>query len=109
MSGSGEAPAWPWPELDVSTAPALLRPHSTKVGCDELTPMGEAHFTLAFSAGTWIVRVARHAKAAAALQREACVLPQIAASLPLPVPQPTFHSPPDCPPFTTHEAIDGES
>jgi aminoglycoside 2''-phosphotransferase len=55
-----------------------------------------------------VFRVARHAEAAAALRRESCILSKIAPFLPLSVPQPVYHAPHGCPPFTVHQEITGE-
>lgn len=55
-----------------------------------------------------VIRVARHAEAAAPLQREVCVLDAIADSLPLRVPRPTYHSPGTCPSFAVHDEVTGE-
>ncbi|HEX7123804.1 MAG TPA: phosphotransferase [Gemmatimonadaceae bacterium] len=54
-----------------------------------------------------MVRVAKHAEAAEALRREACVLVEIADSLPLEVPRPAYHAPRGCPPFSIHRMLVG--
>ena len=72
-----------------------------------LRPAGEGDFCLAFRQHARIVRVARHAEAAAALEREACVMSRIAAALPLPVPQPVFHRPAERCAFSVHARIPG--
>ncbi len=68
---------------------------------------GRGDFCLAFRLGTIVVRLARHAEAAAALRRETAVLEQIADQLPCPVPRLNFHTPVGCPPFTTHREVVG--
>lgn len=97
-----------WPRLDQARAAALLREQLPETKRQPLIPYGEGDFTLAFKTGSRIVRIAKHPEAALALRREACLLPRIAASLPCPVPRPSLHAPPDCPPFTLHDAITGE-
>jgi aminoglycoside 2''-phosphotransferase len=104
---SSDHPRWPWATLDHETAAPLLREHVP--GADqELTSLGAGDFCLAFRVNGRILRVARHAEAAAALRRETCVLAAIADSLPVPVPRPTFSLPDTCPPFTLHDEIAGE-
>ena len=52
-------------------------------------PLGEGDFCRAFLVDDrWVVRVARHARAAAALAREVAVLPGLAPHLDLPIPRP---------------------
>lgn len=99
---------WPWPALDHRRAAELLQASPVGARTQPLEPAGEGDFCLAFSSGEDIIRVARHLEASRSLRREACLLDRIAGALPLPVPQPTFHAPPDCPPFSVHPRISGE-
>jgi aminoglycoside 2''-phosphotransferase len=100
------AVAWP---RDHADAAALLagRVPGVRDG-DTLVPFGEGDYTLAFLAGDQVVRVARHARAAAALGREACVLAGLADALPLAVPRPVLHATPDAAPFTVHALVPGD-
>jgi aminoglycoside phosphotransferase (APT) family kinase protein len=100
----GAEPSWPH---DHPTAAALVLRHLPGGGESTLSPVGEGDFCLAFRRRTRVVRVARHARAAAALQREACVLSGIAASLPLPVPRPAFFQPAAGCAFSVHREITG--
>lgn len=72
-----------------------------------LEPLGEGDFCFALASAGHVVRVARHAEAAAALLREACVLAEIADSLPLEVPRPAYHASRECPPFSVHRMLVG--
>jgi aminoglycoside 2''-phosphotransferase len=72
-----------------------------------MTPAGEGDFCFAFRDGVRLVRAARHAKAAAALHRESCVMPRLAAALPLPVPVPRFANPRAGCAFTVHTRVPG--
>jgi aminoglycoside 2''-phosphotransferase len=101
--------AWKWNDLDHDSAAALLLPHLPGTGLTPLEPLGQGDFCLAFALGSSVVRVARHAEAAAALGRETCVMANIAPLLPLPVPRLSFTAPSGCPPFTVHEAVAGEA
>jgi aminoglycoside 2''-phosphotransferase len=74
---------------------------------EEFVPLGEGDFCLAFGGSGQVVRVAKHADAAAALAREACILGRVASQLPVPVPRPTFHSPTSGPAFSVHDEVDG--
>lgn len=107
LSQAVEGDAWPWPDLDHARAAELVARHLSIIPA-RLEPLGHGDFCLAFQLGSEVVRVARHAEAAAALEREACSLPMIAPRLPLPVPRPAYHAPPACPPFTRHAGITGD-
>jgi aminoglycoside 2''-phosphotransferase len=72
-----------------------------------LRPAGAGDFCLAFRHGARIVRAARHAEAAAALHREASVMPRLAAALPLPVPVPRFANPRAGCAFAVHTRVPG--
>lgn len=100
--------SWTWNDLNHSTAATLLARHLSSTSQSGLVPFGSGDFSLAFKLGDQVIRVARHPEAAAALKRESCVLTEIAPRLPLPVPQPSFHTPAECPPFTVHDEIVGE-
>jgi aminoglycoside 2''-phosphotransferase len=64
------------------------------VGDHPVEYLGEGDFFRAHTiAGTWVARVARHPRAARALQREACLLPLLCDQLPLAIPQPIVHDP----------------
>jgi aminoglycoside 2''-phosphotransferase len=57
----------------------------------EVTPLGEGEFSTAYLADAhWVVRVAKHADASAALEREAALLPVLSASVELAIPRPTI-------------------
>ena len=99
---------WSWDHLDHSTAARLIFGHLPNADYAKLEPFGSGDFCIAFQWGNQVVRVARHPEAASALRRETCVLAGIGGMLPLPVPQPTYYSPPGCPPFTIHNEILGE-
>lgn len=94
--------------LDHSSAAKLLDRHLPNPDHVSLEPFGQGDFCLAFRLGNQVIRVAKHADAAAALRRESCILKKIATALPLSVPQPSYHSPRACPPFTIHDEIVGE-
>ncbi len=97
-----------WNNLAHAAAAKLIANHVPECGSAQLEPAGKGDFCLAFRRGKKIIRVARHAEAAAAIERETCVLRKIAAELPLPVPQLSIFSPEKCPPFTIHNEIVGE-
>lgn len=103
----GRTGAWRWPDLDQEEAVRLVRPHLPDGVRAPLTLAGEGDFCLAYRAGGWIVRLAKHAEAAEALRREARVLARVADHLPLDVPGPTLHEPEGCPPFTVHREVVG--
>lgn len=102
-------PAQETSDMDHESAAALLSPHLQGASPSGLAPFGSGDFCLAFKMEEQIIRVARHLEAAAALRRETCVLAVIGEELPLPVPRPTYHSPPDGPAFTVHQAVIGET
>ncbi|MGV3525405.1 MAG: phosphotransferase family protein [Candidatus Sericytochromatia bacterium] len=81
--------------------------YSEKTPETELQALGAGDFCLAYLQGNTVLRVARHAEAAAALQRECLVLSAIADHLPLPVPRLRYHAPADGPAFTSHTLIEG--
>ncbi len=97
---------WSWSGLNHAGAGALISAHLQE---GEIAPLGQGDFCLAFRQGEHVIRVARHAEAAAALQREACVIGRIAPMLTLPVPVLTLHTPAGCPPFTVHRYVEGEA
>jgi aminoglycoside phosphotransferase (APT) family kinase protein len=96
---------WDWNGFDPSHAATLL---AGQFSGSDLEPFGSGNFCIAFKREDQVIRVARHHEAACALKRESCILPKIAPMLPLPVPQPTYHAPHGCPPFTLHQEIVGE-
>jgi aminoglycoside phosphotransferase (APT) family kinase protein len=100
----GGDPAWP---RDHAAAAALVRDHLGGGAGGRLRPIGEGDFCLALRRGPHVVRVARHAEAAAALRREACVLARVADGLPLPVPRPTFAEPAAGCAFSVHAEVTG--
>lgn len=83
------SPAADWPRDHADAARRVL-PHLPPGSRARLVPIGAGDDSLAFRQGARVVRVARHAEAAAALAREACVLAEVADRLPLPVPRPRF-------------------
>lgn len=93
--------------MEFSSVAQMLNKVLPGTGETPLEQMGQGDFCLAFRYGEQVVRVARHAEAAAALRRETCVLARIAERLSLPVPRLAFFAPPDCPPFTVHRAVNG--
>ena len=99
---------WRWDHLDHARAARLLAGHIPDTDGTGLEPFGSGDFCIAFKSGNQVFRIARHPAAAAALRRETCVLRVIAGILPLPVPQLTYRSPLDCPPFTIHQEIVGD-
>jgi aminoglycoside 2''-phosphotransferase len=101
-------PAWDWNLLDHSSAAKLLARQLPDVDASGIEPFGSGDFCLAFRLRDQVFRMARHAEAAEALRRETCILSKIAPILPLPVPQPAYHAPQGCPPFTVHQEITGE-
>lgn len=107
MSAANEKQVWPWKGIDHARAVSILMDHLPEIGEGSLEPLGQGDFCLAFRQGQQVIRVARHAETAAALRREACVLSSIAERLPLPVPRLAFFTPPDCPPYTVHRAVNG--
>jgi GrpB-like predicted nucleotidyltransferase (UPF0157 family)/aminoglycoside phosphotransferase (APT) family kinase protein len=96
-----------WHSLDHASAATLLARHLPDADHAHLEPLGHGDLCLAFKLGQQVIRVARHLEAAAALRREACVLSEIAAMLPLPIPRLTYRAPRDGPPFTVHDEIVG--
>lgn len=108
-SGSGATgPAtWQWGNPRLERTAALVRPHLPTELTGRLEPAGAGDFCFAYRTGPWIVRVARHAEAAEAIRREACVLDRISQGLPLAVPRPEHHSPEGCPPFSVHRELIG--
>jgi aminoglycoside 2''-phosphotransferase len=98
--------AWDWNSLDHSSAAKLL---AGPFPGSALEPFGSGDFCLAFKRVDQVIRVARHPEAAGALERESCILPKIASRLPLPIPEPIYHAPHGCPPYTIHEEIVGEA
>lgn len=103
-TGEGQ---WRWTTLDQATAAQLLADRLPGAS-GRLLPLGFGDYCFAFKLGRTVVRIARHLEAAAALQRESCVLAVIADALPLPVPRPAYHSPDTCPPYTLHDELTGE-
>lgn len=107
------ASSWPWLDMDADEAARLVLRHLPDGVRGPWAPAGEGDFCFAYrtgstgSTGSWIVRAAKHAGAAAALHREVCVLGLVADGLPLEVPRPTLHEPPGCPPFTVHREVVG--
>ena len=101
-------PAWDWNNLDHASAAKLLAGQLPGVDASSIETFGSGDFCLAFRLRGQVFRVARHAEAAEALQRESCILSKIAPILPLPVPQPAYHAPHGCPSFTVHKEITGE-
>lgn len=96
-----------WQALDHDGAARFLRAALPGGSTVPLEPLGQGDFCLAFRSGMQVIRLARHAEAAAALKREACTLARIADRLPLPVPRLAYYGPPGCPPFTVHPEITG--
>ena len=109
MSAYSRDQEWEWNSLNHTSAATILARHLPSATQASLEPFGSGDFTLAFKQGNQVIRVARHLEAADALKRESCVLAKIATKLPLPVPQPTYFAPPECPPFTVHREIVGET
>jgi aminoglycoside 2''-phosphotransferase len=73
--------------------------------------LGEGEFSAAWLINEVIVcRFAKHEAAAASLQRECCLLPDLAQLLPLPIPQPRCHVVPMVPPLLVgvHRLLEGE-
>ncbi|MCB9068065.1 MAG: aminoglycoside phosphotransferase family protein [Calditrichae bacterium] len=97
-----------WNNLAHAAAAKLIANQLPEFDAAQLEPAGEGDFCLAFRCSEKIIRVARHAEAAAAIERETCVLRKIAAELPLPVPQLSIYTPETCPPFTMHNEIVGD-
>ena len=108
---SDPAETWPWPDLDHTSAAALLAECLSPAEHRALEPFGQGDFCLAFRSGSQVIRVARHFAAAAALSREACVLAAVAGTLPLPVPVPWYYpsNSNGCPPFSVHTEITGSA
>jgi len=106
-SGAAERPTWRWGSLDLEGAAARVRRHLPAALAERLEPAGAGDFCFAFRGDGWIVRVSRHAEAAEAIRREACVLGRVARRLPLAVPRPEHHAPRSCPPFTVHREVTG--
>ena len=97
-----------WNNFTHQTAAKWVAEYLSDAKPDQLVPAGNGDFCLAFRRGGQIIRVARHAEAAAAIERETCVLRKIAAEMPLPVPQLSIYTPETCPPFTMHNEIVGD-
>jgi aminoglycoside phosphotransferase (APT) family kinase protein len=74
-----------------------------------LVPIGEGDHCFAFRQHSRVVRVAKHEEAAAALAREACVMPAIAGRLPLAVPEPRFVRADEHRAFSVHAHLRGAS
>lgn len=93
-----------WPRTYADAA-ARVRAHLPPDAA--LVPIGRGDHSLAFRCDTTVVRVARSAEAAEALQREACAMARIADHLPVAVPRPTFARPGDRCAFSVHEEVTG--
>ena len=98
--------------MDVTPAEvaALLARHHRPLVGGAVAALGEGDFCHAFIVDdAWVVRVAKHAEAAEALRREACLLPALAAALPLSIPRPvhTFAGAGGDPAFTVHAMLPG--
>ena len=74
---------------------------------DALVPIGLGDFCFALRGGSRVVRVARHAEAALAMRREACVLSRIADALPVPVPRTRVRRPELACVFSVHTEVSG--
>ena len=93
-------------------AAALLSRHAPALALAGLPvePLGEGDFCVAFAAGgAWAVRVAKHEEAAAALAREACLLPRLAPLLDaaIPLPEIGFAGGGADPAFLAHRLLPG--
>jgi aminoglycoside 2''-phosphotransferase len=108
VAGFRGDPARDWNNLDHTSAAKLLAGQLPDEDPSSIEPFGSGDFCFAFRLHSQVFRVARHVEAAEALRRESCVLSKIAPILPLPVPQPAYHAPHGCPPFTVHQEITGE-
>lgn len=95
-----------WPRTHAA-ALARLRCFSADAAPAGTEPLGEGDFCLAFRHGDTVLRVAKHAEAAAALEREAHLLEPIAARLPLAVPRPRFRLHGDACATSVHAMICG--
>jgi aminoglycoside phosphotransferase (APT) family kinase protein len=74
-------------QVDVGALQAALKVQATFPDVD-LEPIGSGFYSFVFSAGQWIVRVARTAEAAERHVLESTVLPKLAPRLPVAIPQP---------------------
>ena len=91
-------------------AAALLARHAPALAGLSVEPLGEGDFCVAFAVGgAWAVRVAKHAGAAAALAREACLLPRLAPTLDVAIPRPEtgFAGDGADPAFLAHRLLPG--
>ena len=95
----------PWPHDPVDAAAAIRLALDDRGAAPE--PIGEGDFCFAFRVGSDVVRVAKHAEAAAALERESRILPEIADALPMPVPRLRFHRLADGRACTVHPELRG--
>lgn len=95
-----------WPR-DHASAAERVRAHLPGGSRARLRTLGAGDFCLAFRRHEQVVRVARHAGAADALRREACILARIAGALPLRVPEPAFHRPAVACAFSVHRRVAG--
>ena len=100
-----------WP-IDEKAVEQILK----ELGCfgtiSQASFLGEGEFSMAWLVnGQSVCRFAKHATAARTLLREACLLPQVAASLPLPIPRPVCYEVESDPPLTVavHSLVAGES
>jgi aminoglycoside phosphotransferase (APT) family kinase protein len=86
------APQWT-AEVDVSPefAAGLIREQFPDVGTQQVTVLATGWDNIAFQVDRrWLFRFPRRAVAVPGVQREITVLPRLAASLPLPIPDPRF-------------------
>ena len=75
---------------------------------DSVEDLGEGDFSAAyFVDGAWVFRFAKHARARASLEREACLLPQIADRIDVCIPSPEIISFEASPGFMAHRLLPG--
>src|SRR5438309_8826459 len=82
----------------VEEVASMLRERCPDLRVQRIHALGEGDFCQAYLADDeWVIRVAKHAKAAKSLRREACLLTQIDDRLDLRVPIPEIVSPAPAP------------
>ncbi len=93
VAGRDAAPP-PWTaerEVDAATARALLADAFPRLRLERVEPFGVGWDNVAWLVdGAWVFRFPRRAIAVDLLRTETSVLPLVAASVPLPVPEPTL-------------------
>ncbi|MGH8495165.1 MAG: phosphotransferase, partial [Gammaproteobacteria bacterium] len=94
--------------LTVSDATAIIARRCAGWCVESIEFLGEGDFCAGFLVNRdWVFRFAKHEKAAASLNREARLLPQIARQFDVMIPSPEFGGFEDTPAFIAYRALPG--